>query len=196
VKKLVILILGLLLSFLSCSPKKTDENNVYYVIKNGEEKLKPGELIPPPPLFYGQSNFILLDSTKIFYHDNYIFHWCGTGIDFTKPPRLLITPDSLVEVKMKDISSFLKKVIPDSIQNDKHYRVIISSPTDTIKNKAFETITNFLKAKKIEIHNIRNWTEEEKYVLNSKIENKKYYPSTVNWKIGFDYEAFVKPKKD
>ncbi len=35
-------------------------------------------------------------------------------------------------------------------------------------------------------YNIRNWTEEEQFVTTAKIENRKYDPNSIDWKIGFD----------
>lgn len=191
--KKAILILGFILTFLACNQKKEKESNIYFIVKHADKELKKGDFIPPSPLFYGQSNFILVDSSKIYYHNNHIFHWCGTGIDFSKPPKLSITPHSLKEIKMNDVLSFLKKTLPDTI--DKRYYVIISTPSDTIKNKAFETISNYLKSKNSNIYNVRKCTEEEQYVLTSKIKNEKYNPSTINWKIGFDSEYSLHSKR-
>ena len=77
--------------------------------------------------------------------------------------------------------------------------------TDTIKNRAYQIITDFFKSKKF-IHpqysrlekdstiryNVRNWTEEEQYVITAKINKTKYDPNKVEWNEGFDIE-FVPP---
>jgi hypothetical protein len=136
-----------------------------------------------------------MDTATIYYHklfDNRDYFWCGTGRDFTKPPRLYLTPDSLIEIKISELPGFLKKSIPDSIARSRHYFASISYPTDTIHNRAFKIIADYFKSQNIIRYNIRNWTEEEQYVITAKIENEKYYPDSVDWKIGFD-TTFVPP---
>lgn len=191
---------------ISCSTKEDLDKDIYYVIKPADTvkvvrvfdttEPKPGDpptLQPPPPppptMFYGHHNFVLLDS-RIFYHDNYLWHRCGTGIDWTKPPRLFLTSDSLTEIKLTDLEDFLKSNIPDSTTKGDLTTANISSSTDTIKNQAFEIITSYFKSKNITHYGIRNWTEEEKFALTSKIENKKYDPKITKYKIGFDENEF------
>ncbi len=173
---------------ISCSKKQNTEATVYYVImplKPDNQHLLDNPPPPPLPPFYGQLNFILLD-TSIFFHNNYKqtdFSWCGTDQDFTKPPMLGLTPDSLIEIRINELQSFLTNSIPDSL--DRSFFPCISSPTDTIKNKAFKIVTDYFKAKKIRSYNIRNWTEEEKFVVDAKINGKTYNADSIDWKIGF-----------
>ena len=181
-------ILIIFITLLSCSAKKDNSVGFYYVIKhidttirNNEDKFAPPS---PPIMFYGQHNFILLIS-KIFYHNNNIIRSCGVGLDLTKPPRLYLTPDKLIEIKESELSNFLKTNIPDSLVNGDNVSAIISSPTDTIKNSAYNIIKEYFVKKNIK-HGIRNLTEEENFVLNSKIKNEKYDAQNQNFKIGFD----------
>jgi hypothetical protein len=111
------------------------------------------------PIFYGDHNFILADSEKIYYHDNsgYYSGMCGTGIDFTKPPQLYLTPDSLKEIKKEDLLNFLK-----TTKKHQHYTLVsISFPVDTIRNKSVFVIQDFIKNKKKTYLGIRKFTEEE-----------------------------------
>ena len=143
---------------------------------------------PPPPRaqYYGNFNFILLDSSVYYFYKKYTYRFCGTGVDYTKPPRLNLMPSNLTKFDEKELRDFLTLNITDSISNDFHFSLTISSPTDTIRNEAFKVITDILKSKKFPRYYIRNWTEEEKFVTIAKIENKKYNADSVDWKIGFD----------
>lgn len=171
-----------------CSKEKTDE--VYYVIKHPTTTTQnTGDAPPPTPpttSYYGTFNFILLDSSTIYFHNRHNYRFCGTGIDDTKPPRVFLTPESLTKLNLNDLTQFLTTSISDSLAADRQFFASISSSTDTIKNRAFKIITDFFKAKKITRYNIRNWTEEEQFVTTAKIENKVYNPDLIDWKVGFD----------
>ena len=135
----------------------------------------------------------MFDSSKIFYHNRYIYYDCGTGVDFTKPPNILLTPNNLVEIKINDLQNFLLRNVSDTMVQSQYVTASISSPSDTIRNKSYKIITNFFKDKKIRRYVIRNWTEEEHFVAMAKIQNKQYDPSKVDWRIGFDTK-FIPPK--
>lgn len=186
----ILTILTFILLLFGCSTRQDNVNDVYYVIKHPTTTKQGTRDVPPPapPLitYYGNLNFILLDSSTIYFHIQHINRFCGTGIDDTKPPRVFLIPDSLTKLSINDLPQFLATSISDSLASDRHFFASISSPTDTIKNRAFKIITDFFKLKKIIRYNIRNWTEEEKFVTTAKIENKKYNPDSVDWKVGFD----------
>ena len=198
--------------FQSCSPQTENKEHVYYIIKHPDTTANFGDdpppPTPPPAPFYGQLNFILLD-TSIFLHKNYYspdFSWCGTGKDFSKPPFLHLAPDSLVEIKANELENILAASIPDSIDSYGEWNPFfpcISSPTDSIKNKAFKTLTDSFKRKKVKAYNIRIWTEEERYVTLAKINHKPYDRNSVDWKVGFTQPfnpietiKFIPPKID
>lgn len=193
--RLTIIIFIATIFLFSCSTKQ-DKSEIYYVVKH--EKIKPDtDSIPPPPAlplpFYGNYNFILLDTSKIFYHTKNKHYSCGYGLDFTKPFDLFLTPENLTEMEINNLDLFLKS-IPDSIISDRYFFTSLSSPKDTIKNRAFKIITTFLKSKNIKYYNVRNWTEEEQYVTTAKLENKKYDRNAVEWKVGFgDRINFIPP---
>jgi len=189
IKILTILTFSFLL--FSCSTEQGDKDEVYYVVKHPKASVQQtGDSLPPPPppptTYYGNFNFILLDSSTIYFHSQHIYRTCGTGIDETKPPKVFLVPDSLAKLNIADLPQFLASSINDSVAADRHFFASISSPTDTIRNKAFKIITDFLKSKKVMRYNIRNWTEEEQFVTTAKIENRKYDPNSIDWKIGFD----------
>ncbi len=190
-----ILITIIIIFLFSCSTKHESKNQTYFIIKH-LVKTTPNTIESPPIpalMFYGQHNFILLDS-QIFYHDNCVVRRCGTGLDNYKPPRLFLTKDSLTEIPIKDLTTFLNKNIPDSVVNLFDITASISSPSDTIKNPAFFLIKEHFKSKNIQYYVVRNWTEEEDYVLTAILKNTPYDPTTTEFKVGFDI-MFMPPKR-
>ena len=174
-----------------CNTKQDDNKFIYYVIKNVNRNPK---LPSPPSIYYGNHNFILIDTSKIFYHNKYVYYYCGTGVDFNKPPRLFLAPKSLTEIKIKDLQAFLSNNIPDNMFRGCYVSSSISSPGDTIQNRGFKIIVDYFKIKKIGRYVIRNWTEEEQFVVTAKIKNIPYDPSKVEWKVGFDIK-FIPPRE-
>jgi hypothetical protein len=196
--RLTIILFLLTVLLFNCSTNH--DNDVVYAIVKHDTIVKPKGTEPPqlPKPFYGNYNFILLDSSKIFYHKKNKRYSCGYGLDHTRPFHVSLAPKNLTEIKINELEVFLKS-IPDSITSDRHFYASVSSPKDTIKNRAYKIIADFFKSKNIKYYNTRNLTEEEQYVLISKLENKKYDPQSVNWIVGFgDIPKFAAPneKKD
>ncbi len=191
-----VLVLISIFIFFSCSTKRDTDKEIYYIIKNASRLLvDTGDNLAPTPLptmFYGHHNFILADSIHVFYHDNLVFYSCANGVDFSKPPRLFLTPDSLTEIKINDLNNFLKKSIPEASLNGNLITANISSSSDTIFNFAFKIITDYFKSKNIKRYGIRNWTEEEKFVTTAKLNKTPYDPMTADFQTGFDIK-FVPP---
>ncbi len=200
-------ILLLALFVFQCTTKNESRQEIFYVIKH--QKIIPQELdnndIPPPPpppiIYYGNYNFILLDSSTVYFHKRKDNRTCFIDMDDSKPPRMFLTPDSLTKIEIVSLAEFLRTTVSVSISSDRHFFASISSPTDTIRNRAFKIITEFFKAKKIHFYNIRNWTEEEQYVTEARIENKVYDATKVKWKVGFEenystFDDFLDAKKD
>jgi hypothetical protein len=185
-----ILASALLILFVSCSPKKEVENTVYYIISHPDTlKQGPANNAPPPPPipFYSQHNFILYDSSRVFYHNNYVFYRCGMGIDFSRPPRLFLAADSLTEIKLSELPAFLKTTINESREDGDRMFTNIASPTDTIRNPAFKIITTYFKTAGIKAYGIRRWTEEEEFATKAKVKHTEYNPKTAEFKTGFDH---------
>jgi hypothetical protein len=178
-----------------CSCSNHSEKEKYFVIKDltKHHKTTSDPQSIETPFFYGSHNFILMNNSTIFYHDKFVWYSCGNGIDFTKPPRLYITPDSLVEIKLAGLEQFLKdKTNGNNFLSGKilgKNLVTISSPTDTIRNDALPILRKFFSTKKDFLVGIRRCTEEEKYVGFAKLSNRPYNGDRINWKIGFDHET-------
>ncbi|MEZ4828406.1 MAG: hypothetical protein R3C61_19260 [Bacteroidia bacterium] len=184
-----LILLGMIVS-VSCSTKTNNKDSFYFVIEHPEKMIhdKITPLPPPSPGFYHRYNFILVDTSSVFFHNKYIYYTCGTGIDFSKPPRLFLSADSLVEIKIEALSLFLQTTIPDTIVNGKMVTANISSQTDTIRNRAFKIITDYFNSQNIRRYMVRNWTEEEAFAVTSKINNSPYDPKEAEFIIGFDSE--------
>jgi hypothetical protein len=186
-KQIIILFISILL-LSSCSRKPAEGDIIYHVIRHEQKNsVENTASIPPPPVlekpFYGHYNFILLDTSTIFLHERNKHYTCGYGLDDTKPFFLDLTPEDLTEIGISKLETFLQS-IPDSIISYGFFYASASSPQDTIRNRGYKIISDFFKSKNIRF-NTRNITEEEQYVLAAKLENKKYDPSALEWKVGF-----------
>ncbi len=187
-----ILKLILLMFLFSCSNENIKEE--YYVIKDiSKNNKKNDSLTTFYPIFYGKHNFILIDSSKIYYHEYNAIVGCGTGLDSSKPRRLYLSPDSLIEIQFKDLEKFLinKLILKDDLSEKTI--VTVSSPTDTIKNRALTILTKHFESKRNILVGIRRCTEEEEYVGYAKLTKTEYKPYLIKWKIGFDHD--VKPNQ-
>lgn len=181
-----------LCSFLfSCKTTIDKKDEIFYVVKHptgynqNTEKKSPPIPPPPPQTFYGNLNFILFDDTTIYFHDKHIYNTCGYNTDNIRPPRMFLEPDSLRKIRIDSLPSFLEYSYSKTKNKHKIFFASISSPKDTIRNKGFVIISNFLHKNNVRNYNVRTWTEEEKFVAISKITNKKYSPDSITWKIGF-----------
>lgn len=157
-----------------CSTKYENINEIYYVIKHSKTtKQDTLDVIPPPPpkSYYGEFNFILIDSSTIYFHRKYVNTICGTGIDDSKPPRISLKSKDLKKIKIEDLHLFVLNSISIAKNND--FFASISSPTDTIKNRGFHIIDNFFKSKNIYKYIIRNWTEEEQWAIHHLLPKNK-----------------------
>jgi hypothetical protein len=162
--------------------QRNNSDTIYYEI-NPPSKNKASTFKPlPPQLFYGEHNFILYEQSKIFYHNEHLFHLCGTGIDYSKPPKIYLTADSLTEITIEELEQFLSQTLPQN----QHVSASISSNTSNIKNDAFPIILQYLKVNNFSIFAIRIWTEEEENAFYSKTNSTSYHPKTANFKTGFD----------
>lgn len=170
--------------FLACKqePKKED----YFVI---HEFIDADSTDSIEKIYYGDYNFILLDSSRIFFFKYTKIYGCGTCMESTlkyqhKPPFIDLHPDSLQVIEPKNLKAFLKK-IPELTTRE---IVMISSPVDTIRNKNMFVIRDYFKSKKDVLLGIQRTTEEENEVLKAKISGKKYDLKSINWKVGFRNE--------
>jgi hypothetical protein len=169
----IILLFFLIILFWSCSTKSAKEDVIYAVVKHYDYKQKSKNGIPlpppPPPGFYGHFNFILIDSSKVYFHKIDFLPWCCT-CDFSEPEKLSLKPNSLIIIKNNDLQSFLKMSITYDIEIRRETIISVASPTDTIRHRGFKIITDYLKANNIRKYIVRNWTKEEKNVSIAKHE--------------------------
>lgn len=176
------IIMLLLITAMGCSKNDKNEPITRHVIKHTG---------PQSVDIYAMHNFILLDSAVYyFFKEPSKYVSCGTGLD-GRPERLHLTPDSLKRIPLSTLSTFLRNGYAEfkqtlQIENINSQYASISSPSDTIKNSAFDTLYNFCKANNLRYITIRNWTEEEQFVTLAKIHGQKYEPDSIKWKTGFD----------
>lgn len=173
---IILFFIGLLLS--SCKEKTKKEE--YFVIHEFRDTDSTDNLYKN---FYGDYNFILSDSSRIFFYKYTKVYGCGTCMESyvkyqLKPPFIRLHPDSLQEIQPQKLKVFLRQ-LPE-LEN-----VRISSPVDTIRNNKLFIIQDYFKSKKDILLGIQRTTEEENEVLKAKISGKKYDMNTINWKVGF-----------
>ena len=149
------------------------------------------------PVFYGDNNFILYDSETILYHTpgcHGTGMGCGTGMDFSKPVKLYLTPEDLIKIRYSELDHFLKTKF--NRHNIPGTSILsISSSVDTIRNPAYTKLIDFQKRHKNMLVSVRKWTEEEEYVATAKMNHQKYDPTKIQWKVGFaDGEAWIQEK--
>lgn len=158
---------------LSCSFQHR-EDLVFYVIKHSERATvmecidgKSHDPLPPSTWFYGHHNFIMIDTSSVFYHNRSSLKICTFKSDSSKPPFINLETNDLIEIKIHQLDSFASAVIPNS--DFKPYpSVIISSPSDTIRNRGYNIIKHVLNNKGIDIFETRNSTQEEIAVIAKK----------------------------
>jgi hypothetical protein len=170
-----LLIVSLCLGLASCKQIVEKQSKVFYVIKEGQNYLKNKKFKdnPPPPvdIVYGNLNFILIGNDKIYFHPKSYYFKCGFGKDkkvIDKVPLIGLKPEDIKEIRKIKLESFLDSAFKAGPLSHPYIVITISSLTDTIKNPAFEQISEFL-AKDINRYNIRRLTNEEKYAINARI---------------------------
>jgi len=175
-KKYLLLIFCLVL--LSCAHEQNPK--VYHILTEKEVDKKNGH-----GGFYGYYNFILIDTAKIFVHNKYRFFWCATGLDTSKPSLINLSPKDLQNIPINDLKEYLEK-IPDTIKKDFYLFSSISTSSDTIKNRGFKIIVDYLNKNKVSNYCVRKFTEEEQYSLYSKLNKIDYDIKKIVWKEGFN----------
>lgn len=146
--------------------------------------------VPPPPIpknigkfgmYCGNFNIIFHISNRIFFHnkDN-LFHACGTGILDDEIDFLDIQPDDIIEVS--------GNAVFDIIQKNKEFSdemISIASLSDTIQNPFFEVLIDSLNKNKFKRYAVRRATEEERNVLDAKMNHKFYQKEDYKWTIKY-----------
>lgn len=148
----------------------------------------------------GNLNFIFYKN-KVYLFTNQIHfgELCGTGIDFSKPFKQYITPDSLIEIKEIDFKKNVSRKIHEinlPLENArKKYnsyelqksRIIISIglDKDSVKGNIPKMMNKIWNDKRIRFSFVRKLTEEEREVAKAKYYDLPYDFDKVNWKVGF-----------
>jgi hypothetical protein len=131
--------------------------------------------------YYGHNNFIIDDSSKIYYYAYRFTPGCGTDKDYAKPPFIGLLPHQLIELDETEIDGFIKlNVAP---RTDYMKLIIVASSRDTFKSKAIDSLfSKVLTNNDRKLIVIRRMTEEEKIVLKHKKSGDPYYsPSDIEW---------------
>ena len=139
----------------------------------------------------GNLNFIFYkNKVYLFTKPINLGFMCGTGIDFSKPFRQNITPDSLIEItstnfqkivlnKIKTINFPLEEARKqyDSYEFE-HSRILISIgiEKDSVKGKIPILVNKIFRDKRILFSFVRKLTEEEREVAKA-----KYYKTPYNY---------------
>jgi hypothetical protein len=145
---------------------KSKEAIIYHIIKSPQVTTS---ILPPPPVtYYGNYNFILLNNTDVYVHIKFDKNDFGTGIEDLNPPKINLNSNDVIKIEQSNLKKFLESMITDSLIKEKPF-FSISSPNDTIKNRGFNIISNFLKSKHLQAYTIRTWTDEEKFAIKNKI---------------------------
>lgn len=185
-KKIMFPFVFLLYVLQSCGQNKNED---YFILKDAKLNfLNCYDTTIYNPHYYGIHNFILYNDSTIYYHSSEIFRHCGTGIDYTKPPFIGITPIRLKKIKLNDLLFQLSQKGKIKSRNFSESLVTISTPTDTIKNSAFPIICFYFKGNDDFVVGVRRCTEEEEVVAKAKFTNSPFDPITHKWKNGFDEE--------
>lgn len=187
---LVLLLITLLLSCVACNfdNKQAKEVQPYVISKidsTFQALWKTTTTPPPHPLFYGDYNFIVDESSdKVFLHKKkHLLRFCGTGVNFSKPDFINLSPEDFVPLTNQDVDKYLA----DTLTNlGDRQTMVVASLQDTVKMKEAHSLIDYLlTARKIIRFNIRMVTEEEIIVLNHKKQNKPYSADSIQWSENF-----------
>ena len=148
----------------------------------------------------GNLNFIFYkNKVYLFTKPINLGFMCGTGIDFSKPFKQNITPDSLIEIT----STNFQKIVLNKIKTinfpleeaRKQYdsyeltinRIFISIALDkdSVKGKIPILVNKIFKDKRILFSFVRKLTEEEREVAKAKYYKTPYNFNKITWKVGF-----------
>ncbi|NDK57300.1 hypothetical protein [Pontibacter fetidus] len=169
-----------------------------YVVSKIDSTLKAqwvGSSIPPPPkVFYTDYNFIVDNkSEQVFLHRKKFMLFCGTGVDFTKPDFLYLTPEDFKLLSKDEIQSYFTDTLPN-LNNQQ--AIVLASFQDSIKLKEVRTfIDSVFIARNIPRFNIRMVTEEERIVLEHKKQNLPYFADSIQWSDNFTIPFIHKRKR-
>lgn len=175
------------------------EEKAKYKGKNVKEEIKGKEIS------YGNLNFIFYkNKVYLFTKPINLGFMCGTGIDYSKPFKQNITPDSLIEItstnfqkivlnKIKTINFPLEEARKQydsyELTNNRIF-ISIALDKDSVKGKIPILMNKIFRDKRILFSFVRKLTEEEREVSKAKYFKLPYDFDEVNWKVGFAENGF------
>lgn len=195
----LVLLLSWSLIISSCN-RDIENKKIYYIIQNENKPIEDPTDPPPPPLvFYGYFNFIIMDGSSVYFYDKHPSNMNCDDRDGIHPPFLQLYPKEIKKVKLNELNGFLEETYSglkqkssfdtleyEYFRTQRNFFTSISSPKDTITNEALKVIIDFMKKNEFTGYVIRNWTEEEMYVVLAKQNKLTYNPNEIKWDVGFD----------
>lgn len=151
-----------------------------------EGKIDKVVLTHLPEYFYGSENFILDDSSNVYYYQlERFFSASGCGTDTGKdsiPYFLKLKPESFIKLPLESIDGFLKL----NFRKGERNAVKIASQKDTLNSKAYfklqESLDKYLDYREDrDIYLIYPTTQEEDVVLLCKKYKKDYNSDSIKW---------------
>jgi len=190
-KSFVFLTSGLVFFTISCNDKlavKQNEKEAYIIskkdsIQNLSSNIEHGH--------YGTANFILADTNKVYFYENYsCLAACAPPVD-NRPIFIGLDTKDIIQLPAASIEEFIELNF-----SRKTFQIIsVASYTDTVKSPILEKMLSTFAKKRIPKFLIRKTTLEEEIVLYHKIHNLPYLPDEVEWdttRINFESKEDVK----
>ncbi|MFC4815962.1 hypothetical protein [Flavobacterium sp. GCM10023249] len=192
----VLFFLCAVFGLISCGKKVGESSDKPYVISEERRKYEmqdelyeKGEidkivLMNLPKYFYGSENFILDDSSNVFYYhfQPKIYESCIPFEDDDIPYFQGLEPDLLIQLPKESLAAFVKLNFRRGIKN----KVKIASQKDTLNSKAYFKIRHALDKylsfrPDNDIYLVYPTTQEEDSVLYYKKHQKVYNPDSIKW---------------
>lgn len=183
-RELLIFVAVIFSTLVSCN--KGSEKSIkesYYVI-SVEDSINQINFPIEHPAF-GDMNFLLADSNRVFYYRTIAPMICVSS-DGKIPPFTGLDVKDLIELPNKCLEDFVLL----NYQRQENFNLIsVASKSDTIKSKNFKILMSGFAKAKVKQYYIRRTTHEEETVLDYKIKRKPYSPDEIKWdttRIFFD----------
>ncbi len=176
-KNFCFVLVSIIFTLLSCE-KKTFEKSApetYYVISAKDSVEKAKFPIEHPP--FGEMNFVLADSNRVFYYRT-IMPWICMPSNDKRPPFLGLQPRDLIELPQESLKDF---ILLNYSHQENFNLVSVASKVDTIKTKNLKVLMDGFAKAEVKQYFVRRTTHEEDVVLEYKINRKIYLSSKIKW---------------
>ena len=156
-------------------------------------------LIPEPPFDFAEDQFIFYNDTLIYYYNNEFPYddFCGTPSFQAERNKEIyeefkVKKKDLILIKSDTIIDFIKR-IEQKTEKDKRIpkSIIIGINKDSIKNKEFQKLRNYLMSTKLR-YVYRPLSTRERLVADAKFNNTSEDFTKINWDSAYhvDYKKF------